>query len=279
MVPPDIDLRIARVRERMRACDLCERLCFTDRTAGELGYCGLGEGARVFGELLHFGEELEIVPSHAIYLTGCSFRCVFCMSGEFILRENVDRKGIPLVPEEFAKVIARRRAEGATNVNFLGGEPSVNLLAILELLRFCPPDTKVVWNSNMYFTEAQAEILRGVVDLYLADWKYGNDACAERLSAAPRYTEVLRRNMRFALESGAGAIVRYLVMPGHERCCFEPIARMLATEFPDVRLSILDPYLPLFRAGRVEGMNRASTREEAAEVRAIAERFGLRLAG
>ncbi len=276
MVPADIEDRIAAARARLRSCDLCERLCRVDRLAGERGYCGLGAGARVALELLHFGEELEIVPSHAIYLTGCNFRCIFCMTGKLILPENVDRIGIPLVPEQFARVVARRRAEGATNVNFLGGEPSVNLVAILELLKFCPPDTRVVWNSNMYFSEAQAELLRGVVDLYLADWKYGNDACAMRLSAAPRYLEVVRRNLRFALES-ADAIVRYLVMPGHNRCCFEPIVEGLARDFPGVRLSILDPYLPLFRAGRVPGMDRASTREEAAEAREIASRANLRL--
>jgi putative pyruvate formate lyase activating enzyme len=276
MVPADIDLRIERARAHARACDLCERRCGVDRTAGEVGYCGLGAGARVFDELLHFGEEHELVPSHAVYLTGCNFRCVFCMTGEFILNENVLQRGVPLEPRRFARIVARRRADGATNLNFLGGEPSVNLLAILELLRECPPDTRVVWNSNMYFSEAQAELLRGVVDLYLADWKYGNDACAMRLSAAPRYTEILARNLRFALES-ADAIVRYLVMPGHNECCFEPLAARLARDFPDARLSILDPYLPLFRAGRVPGMDRASTREEAEEVRGIARAAGLRV--
>lgn len=275
MVPDDIDSRIERARAHARACDLCERRCGVDRLAGERGYCGLGAGARVFHELLHFGEELELIPSHAVYLTGCNFRCVFCMTGDAILIENVDRRGVPLVPKEFARVVARRRSEGAANVNFLGGEPSVNLLAILELLRECPRDTRVVWNTNMYFSEAQAELLRGVVDVYLADWKYGNDGCAERLSAAPRYTEVVCRNVRFAVESGARVIVRYLVMPGHNRCCFEPIAATLARDFPGVPLSILDPYLPLFRAGRVPGMDRASTREEATEARALAARAGL----
>lgn len=276
MVPPDIDRRIEAARGHARACDLCERRCGVDRLSGERGYCGLGAGARVFNELLHFGEELELIPSHAVYLTGCNFRCVFCMTGDFILKENVGRRGAALEPQAFAAVVARRRAEGATNLNFLGGEPSVNLLAILELLRECPADTRVVWNSNMYFSEAQAELLRGVVDVYLADWKYGNDGCAMRLSGAPRYLEILARNLRFAIES-ADAIVRYLVMPGHNECCFEPLAARLARDFPGVRVSILDPYLPLFRAGRLPGMDRASTTEEAEEARGIARRNDLRV--
>ncbi len=223
---------------------------------------------------MHFGEEHELIPSHAVYLTGCNFRCVFCMTGDFIVPEGL-AKGAPLEPAAFARLVARRRAEGATNVNFLGGEPSVNLLGILEALAACPPDTRVVWNSNMYFSEEQAELLRGVVDVWLADWKYGNDACAQKFSAAPRYLEAVRRNLRFAVASGARTIVRYLVMPGHNRCCFEPIAREMAADFPGVPLSILDPYVPLFRAPRVRGMDRASTREEGEEAREIAGAAGV----
>jgi putative pyruvate formate lyase activating enzyme len=276
MVPTNIDDRIARTAAAYRSCNVCERRCGVDRftAAGAAeGYCGLGAGGRIFEEVLHFGEEHELIPSHAVYLTGCNFRCVFCMTGDFIVPEGVSR-GVALEPAAFAALVARRRAEGATNVNFLGGEPSVNLLAILEGLRACPADTRVVWNTNMYFTEEQAEILRGVVDVYLADWKYGNDACALRYSAAPRYLEVIRRNLRFALDT-AEVIVRYLVMPGHNDCCLRPIARMMRDEFRGARLSITDPYVPLFRATRVPGMDRPSTREEAREARAIAAEHGL----
>ncbi|HVY61944.1 MAG TPA: radical SAM protein [Planctomycetota bacterium] len=279
MVPEDIDERIARAGAAYRACNLCERRCGDDRlapAAERKNYCGLGAGARIFNELLHFGEELELIPSHAVYLTGCNFRCVFCMTGDHIVPEGLE-KGAPLEPASFARLVARRRAEGATNVNFLGGEPSVNLLAILEALRACPRDTRVVWNSNMYFSEEQAALLRGVVDVYLADWKYGDDACALKLSAAPRYLEVVRRNLRFARES-ARLIVRYLVMPGHNACCLRPIARMMAEELPGVPLSILDPYVPLFRAPRVKGMDRGSTRDEAVEARAIAREHRLEIA-
>jgi putative pyruvate formate lyase activating enzyme len=274
LVPDDIEARIATARSLASNCTLCERRCGVDRLRGESGYCGLGIQARVFNELLHFGEELDLIPSHAVYLTGCNFRCVFCMTGEFILNKNVQSKGTPLIPADFADIVKRRRREGATNLNFLGGEPSVNTVAILELLRDCPVDTQVVWNSNMYYTEAQAKLLQGVVDVFLADWKYGNNACAAKLSQAPNYLRILQRNLAHAREH-ARVIVRYLVMPGHNSCCFEPIAKSLRDHFPGTPLSILDPYLPLFRADRVAGMDRSSTTAEAAEVRALAQKYEL----
>lgn len=273
MVPADIDARIARARACMRACTLCERRCGVDRMAGEIGDCGLGPEARVVHELLHFGEELELIPSHAVYLTGCSFRCIFCMTGEMVQKRNVRRLGTVLEPRRFAERVRQRQREGATNLNLLGGEPSVNLLAILELLRECPAETRVVWNSNMYYSAEQAELLDGVVDVYLGDWKFGNDACARRLAGLQRYTEVVQRNFVRARDSGARTIVRHLVMPGHIECCTEPVLQRMREQLPGVPLSLLDPYVPLFRAPRVPGMDRQSSPEEAQRARVLAERY------
>jgi putative pyruvate formate lyase activating enzyme len=72
-------------------------------------------------------------------------------------------------------------------------------------------------------------------------------------------------------------VVRYLVMPGHNDCCFRPIAQALANDFPGVPLSILDPYIPLFRAHKVKGMDRASTSEEAEQVREIARELNIEM--
>jgi len=277
MVPADIADRVERARAIARRCHLCERRCGVDRLAGERGYNGLGARSHLFYEGLHYGEELELLPSHIVYLTGCNLRCVYCVVGEHILRANVDR-GRPVAPSWLAARIAARRAEGARNVNFCGGEPSVNLVAVLETLALCPADTRVVWNSNFYHTEETAALLAGVVDVWLADWKYGNDGCARRLSVVPRYREVVERNLRAALATGADTIVRYLVLPGHNECCFEPIARWLAREAQGARLSVLDQYTPFFRAARVGGgLERAGTSAEADDVRRRAEGHGLRL--
>ncbi|MHC4392181.1 MAG: radical SAM protein [Planctomycetota bacterium] len=276
MVPSDLAKRIERVEALYESCQLCERRCEVNRLEGERGYCGLGKDAHVFNELLHFGEELELIPSHAVYVTGCNFRCVFCMTGKYILKPNVETHGTRLDPKAFAEVVRERVREGATNLNFLGGEPSVNTLAILKLLEQGPKDLPVVWNTNMYMTTEQLEVLDGVVDVYLADWKYGSDACALKLSNAPDYMRILRRNMGIANKQ-TRVVVRYLVMPGHNDCCFRPIAQALANDFPGVPLSILDPYIPLFRAHKVKGMDRASTSEEAEQVREIARELNIEM--
>ena len=60
---------------------------------------------------------------------------------------------------------------------------------MLEFLRVAPADfaLPVGWNTHGYDSVEAIELLHGVVDVYIPDVKYGNDACAERLSGAPGY--------------------------------------------------------------------------------------------
>lgn len=66
------------------------------------------------------------------------------------------------------------------------------------------------------------KLLDGVVDIYLSDFKYGNDSCALRLSHVPDYWETVTRNHKLAWESG-DMIIRHLVLPNHLECCTKPI--------------------------------------------------------
>lgn len=86
-----------------------------------------------------------------------------------------------------------------------------------------------------------------MVDIHVADFKFGNDACAERIAGVPRYVEIVERNLFLARES-ADLIVRHLLLPGHFECCFLPVARWLAEYLPEIPFSIRDGYLPRWQA-------------------------------
>jgi putative pyruvate formate lyase activating enzyme len=139
--------------------------------------------------------------------------------------------------------ILRRRRQGARTLNLLGGEPTVSLAGILPLLDRLPRGLRVVWNSNMYFGDAAARLLDGAVDVYVADYKCGSPACARRLLGAKDYLEVVRENLRFAHRT-ADLIIRHLVLPGHAKCCLEPILRWVREEMPEAKLSLRREYLP-----------------------------------
>lgn len=232
--------RAKLAREALTDCNFCPRQCGIDRTAGEKGYCGLDDTVRCFLEMLYYGEESELVPSHQIHFTGCNLRCEFCVVAEW----NEE----PLVAEEMdfddmAKRIAHRHSNGAKTLNFLGGEPSVNLHGVLELISRVDSEIRVVWNSNMYYNDIVDKLMAGLVDVYLADFKCGNNNCAEVLLGANNYIEVVKRNILKAAER-ADVIIRHVVIPGHSECCLKPILEWLTTEMPDVKLSLRGNYVP-----------------------------------
>ena len=268
-----LDLKIEIATRLLRSCALCPWDCRIDRMTGQTGFCGLGRDAYYTNEFLHFGEEAAIRPSHTVFLTGCSLRCVYCATGDSVVRP---RQGTLLRPGEMAARIAARAQQGARSVSFVGGNPDQNLLPILETLRACDTDLPVVWNSNLYAAPAVMELLDGVVDIHVADLKYGTDACAHRASGIPRYWETVTANLERAA-ADAHMIVRHLVLPAHGICCTAPVLRWLAERLPGVPVNLMAQYRPdhLVAAGRHEALRRAVTVGEIDAARTLATRLGI----
>ena len=236
----DIGARSDAAAALLRSCTLCPRACGVDRAQGETGYCGLGREAHCFREILHYGVELELAPAHAIYLAGCNMRCTFCTAQEWNVRPDACA---PLDARAMAQCVERRRREGARTLLFVGGEPSVSLPAALDLLARLPEVPRVAWDSNMYMSQKAMALLSGVVDVYVADLKFGNDRCAAEVADAPRYFEVVTENLLLAQDAGS-LIVRHLLLPGHFECCFRPILKWLKASLRAPRLSLRGDYMP-----------------------------------
>ncbi len=101
----------------------------------------------------------------------------------------------------------------------------------------------VVWKSDFHGTPEAFALLDGVVDIYLADFKFGDDACAQRIAGVSSYLAVVTRNLITAAKQGE-LIVRHLLLPGHFDCCYRPIVGWLKAHLPGVKFSIRDSYLP-----------------------------------
>jgi putative pyruvate formate lyase activating enzyme len=176
--PPQtlLDLKIELANRMFQQCIFCERRCKIDRrnTSGD---CGVKD-SRIASEFLHHGEEHVLVPSYTIFFSGCTFHCVFCQNWDI----SQQICGLTVDPNTLSAIITTRKKEGAKNVNWVGGDPTSNLFYILKVLKECKENIPQIWNSNMYCTEETMKLLNGVIDLYLTDFKYGNDSCAKRLS-------------------------------------------------------------------------------------------------
>jgi len=265
-----LELKAELARRLLSPCRLCERRCKVDRLAGEKGYCRVGE-PRIPTRFMHMGEEPDLVPSYTIFFSGCTFECLFCQNWDISQRTV----GKTLSAAALAKDIDLRFGH-ARNINWVGGEPTPNLPFILEVLTHASAPIPQIWNSNMYMTGEAMRLLDGVVDVYLADFKWGQLDCSRKLSRIHNYWNVVSRNHRLA-NAQAEILLRHLVIPGHADCCTKPILEWIASNLDTSRVlvNIMDQYRPEYKAFEIEGLNRRITDGEYLGAIKTAERLGL----
>lgn len=172
-------------------------------------------------------------------------------------------------------MIDSARLEGCRNQNWVGGDPIPHIPFWLKVLLHERESTPVFFNTNGYHSVEAGNLLRGVVDVYKIDFKYGSDRCAEIVSDAPRYWEVVTRNL-IASKVDAELLVRVLVLPGHLECCLSPILRFIASRLGrGTRVNLMDQYAPHWRAAEVPGLGRRLSPSEWNAAKRMAREAGL----
>jgi putative pyruvate formate lyase activating enzyme len=257
----------------------CEWNCRVDRmTASKLGKCGLSSTGRVSTWFLHFGEEPPLVGrggSGTIFFSSCNFRCAFCQNWDISQDAS---SGAPLESHQLAQITKNLRNEGASNINFVGGDPTPNLHTIVAAMNEVDVNVPMLWNSNMYCSRQTMSILADLIDIWLPDFKYGNDRCALRLSGVPHYFEVVARNHEFAHSNG-DMIIRHLVMPNHFDCCTSHVLRWISEHCPRAVVNIMGQYHPNNRVltdrSNYVDIARRPTAEEMQAVYDLADELGL----
>ncbi len=255
-----------------RSCHLCEHRCGVIRSQGQQGRCGADPIARVYRHRVEYGEEIALKPSHIVYLSGCNLRCAFCIAEENAFEP---RLGQPLTAQLLAQIVAWGRQQGARNLQWAGGEPTIHVPTILDAMAGLPDPPPVVWKSNFYATTESFRLFRGFVDVYVADFKFGNDACAKRIAGVDRYFATVARNLHIAAEQG-DLIVRHLLLPGHFDCCCRPIVDWMQSHLSTVKFSIRDGYLPCWKARHDAELARPLVRGLARRAADLADSLGLK---
>ena len=268
----DLEEKIRKAFRILESCELCSRRCQVDRTADERGDCRVGNQMSVSSWFDHYGEEPFFVPSFTVFFHSCTLACQFCQNWEI---SQVDVPGESNVVSEKELAQAIDSHSYCKNVNFVGGEPTPYLPFILKTLSYVKADIPVVWNSNFYMSEKSMELLRGVIDVYLSDFKYGNDECTLRLSGVPDYSEIVRRNHLQAFEDSE-MVIRHLILPNHVDCCTKPVLEFIAKHLGNrVVLNLMDQYRPCYKAAQYPDINRRITAREFETGVNLARKLGL----
>lgn len=262
-----LDLKAALLNRMLNHCNFCEWNCQVDRMSGtRKGACQMDATTRVSSWFRHFGEEAPLVGdsgSGTIFFSGCTFRCVHCQNWDI---SQYPRSGAPVDGRRLALIMKDLESEGALNINFVGGEPTPNLHTIIDGMRHLEASIAMLWNSNMYLSVHALKILNDVVDIWLPDFKYGNDGCALRISKVIRYFSTVARNHKMIAYDNGDMIIRHLVLPSHIECCTKPVLNWIAKNCPRALVNIMNQYNPdykvLLESERYKDIVRHPTSEE-----------------
>jgi len=265
--------RAGVARAALADCHLCAHHCGVNRLQGERGPCHAGPTARFFSSQIDVADELELVPTFAIALSGCDLRCDFCITGA---QSWNPAAGSGISASHIAERAERALDAGAQTVMVLGGEPTIHLPDVLELVAALPARAKLVWKTNAHGSAQARELLDGIFDVWLADFKFGNDSCALRLAKVDNYLAIVGENLIWARQHSE-LIVRHLLMPGHVDCCWLPIAEWLALCLPGVKVSLRPGFWPAWHAARHRELKVPTSETEAQRALAMARDFGLQL--
>jgi len=271
-----LDVKIVLAYSLMKECTICERKCGAKRGEGRRGVCLVADKCIVHSYFHHMGEEAPLVPSGTIFYGGCNFKCVFCQN--YDISQTNPWSGEVVSPRELAVIQESLRRTGARNINHVGGDPTPHLPFIIESFKYIDINVPQLWNSNMYLTLDSLKLLADLIDIWLPDFKYGNDDCAWRLSRVRNYWDVVTRNFRYIYGQG-DIIIRHLVLPNHIDCCTRRVLEWIARNTPRVLVNIMEQYRPehlvLKYPEKYSDISRRLKREELLEAYRIADELGI----
>ena len=220
----------------------------------------MGSTSRCYSVYTSLSDEAELLPCRLVYLSGCNLRCRYCVQAPAGLDP---RHGVPLEIPRLSAALAASQASGVRSVQLVGGEPTVHLPSCLRLaasLRERCPELPLVLKSNYCMAAQTRELLDGAIDVHLADLKFGPGPCAERIAGVRGYWDQVRSNLLWAAGQGR-LIVRHLLLPGHLRCCAEPVVAWARDALPQATLRLMEGFVPAWEADSV-GLGRCPTRAE-----------------
>src|SRR6056297_824685 len=164
-----------QLRENVSACRLCPRNCNVNRKT-QMGICQQTDQPRLTNAVIHTGEEPPLIKGKgagAVFFSGCSMKCCYCQNFAFSQKNN----GTTYSSNKLGEIFLDLQERGCSNLDLI--TPSPHLMSIVEALLYAIPKgltLPICYNTSSYETVPILKLMEGIVDVYLADIRYTDDA-------------------------------------------------------------------------------------------------------
>ena len=260
-----------KMNRALSHCQVCPRNCGADRRAGNLGWCRAPYLPKLALVSRHDWEEPPISGtkgSGTVFFSHCNLGCVFCQNHDI----SQDGFGQEIPIERLVNIFLEQQKRGFHNVNLVSAVQFIPQVAkALEMAKENGLSIPVVYNSNGYESIEGLRMLEGLVDVYLPDFKYWDDALALEYSKAPHYRETtaaaileMRRQVGKDIldENGIlqkGIIIRHLVLPGQYKDSFQVLNWIRENMGEETYVSLMSQYTPMHKAKEIKTLSRKLT--------------------
>jgi putative pyruvate formate lyase activating enzyme len=279
--------KIERAFKILESCTLCPRNCRVNRLAGKKGVCRAGHLPEVSSYSPHFGEERPLVGLHGsgtIFLAHCNLRCVFCQNYSI----SHQGEGREVSFERLGRMMVELQKMGCHNINFV--TPTHYVPQILKSLPTAIEmglRVPLVYNTGAYDAMATLDLLDGVFDIYMPDFKFAANEPARKFCQAPDYPEAAREAIKemhrqvgdLAIDRNGvarrGLLVRHLVLPARLAGTQEVMQFLAAEISKDTYVNIMDQYHPCGDVPLRSPLGRRITAGEFEEALRLAQEEGL----
>lgn len=271
----------------LESCQICPRRCKVNRLEGKGGFCKTAKLPKAYSFMPHHGEEPPVSGtkgSGTIFFSHCNMTCLYCQNYEF----SQLGAGKEYTFEQLARIMLKLQGEGCHNINLV--TPTHILPQILKSLELAIPQglkIPLVYNTSGYELAEIIKLLDGIVDIYLADSRYGDNLAAKELSLAADYVECnqsalkeMHRQVGVAQFSSdglikRGLIIRHLVLP-NGCSSTDKVMKFIARQLSeDTYLSLMSQYLPYYKGSTNPDINRRLKEAEYEEAKQILEKYHL----
>lgn len=283
----ELEEKIQLLFSLLERCSLCPRKCGVNRLKRERGFCQLGYWPTVSSFGPHFGEEKVLVGkggSGTIFFTSCNLSCVYCQNYDI----SQLKKGEEISFVKLAETMIFLQNQGCVNINLVTPTPQVpQIIKALKIAITKGLKVPLVYNTSSYDSLEVLRVLKGIIDIYLPDAKYGDNKVGEKYSGVKNYFDIMKKaikemysqvgNLKIDKRGVAfrGVLVRHLVLP-QNIARSEKIFRFISKQIsPLMVVNIMAQYYPCYQAFHYPELSRPITEKECQEVIKKAKENGL----